>query len=153
VEEAGTVALLRAEDLVIGQEIHLGRYTVTTKEIVEFGRQWDPQSFHVDTEAAAEGYFGEVIASGLHTLGVLQRLAVLGVYQHWDVIAGRRIRSIELTAPVTDGTTLVGTLVVEEISNRGPERALIAVHGRLHSADGRPVLDAIFEMYLRRTAS
>ena len=147
------MALLRAEDLIIGEEIDLGRYTVTTDEIVEFGRQWDPQSFHVDTEAAADSYFGEVIASGLHTLGVLQRLAVLAAYQHWDVIAGRRIRSIELTAPVTDGTTLVGTLVVEEISNRGSERALVAVRGRLHSADGRPVLDAVFEMYLRRTTT
>ncbi|MFG1926034.1 MaoC/PaaZ C-terminal domain-containing protein [Cryptosporangium sp. NPDC048952] len=145
------MALLRAEDLTIGLEIDLGSYTVTTDEIVAFARQWDPQSFHVDVEAAADSYFGEVIASGLHTLGVLQRLAVLGVYQHWDVIAGRRIRSIELTAPVTGGTTLTGTLVVEEITNRGPERALIAVRGRLHTAD-RPVLDAVFEMYLRRTA-
>ncbi|GAA0274499.1 MaoC/PaaZ C-terminal domain-containing protein [Cryptosporangium japonicum] len=146
------MALLRAEDLTIGLEIDLGSYTVTADEIVEFARQWDPQSFHVDPSAAADSYFGEVIASGLHTLGVLQRLAVLGAYEHWDVIAGRRIRSIELTAPVTDGTTLTGSLVVEEVTARGPERALVAVRGRLVRSDNRPVLDAVFEMYLRRTS-
>ncbi|WP_205751958.1 MaoC/PaaZ C-terminal domain-containing protein [Cryptosporangium phraense] len=145
------MGLLRAEDLTVGAEAALGRYTVTADEIVEFGRQWDPQTFHVDPVAAADSYFGEVIASGLHTLGVLQRLAVLGVYQHWDVIAGRRIRSIELTAPVTGGMTLAGTLTVESVEPRGPERALVTVRGRLRdAADERPVLEAVFEMYLRR---
>ncbi|MFI5954019.1 MaoC/PaaZ C-terminal domain-containing protein [Cryptosporangium sp. NPDC051539] len=146
------MALLRAEDLTIGVEIPLGQYTVASDEIIAFGRQWDPQSFHVDPEAAAGSYFGEVIASGLHTLGVLQRLAVLGVYEHWDVIAGRRIRGIELTAPVTGGTTLLGSLTVESVEPRGPERALVTVRGALRTPQDRPVLEAVFEMYLRRSA-
>ena len=47
---------------------------------------------------AAEGFFGGVIASGMHSLAIYQRLAVLGAYRHWWVVAGRHY------APITDET-------------------------------------------------
>jgi acyl dehydratase len=40
--------LIYFEDVRIGQTHRFGHYVVTAEEIVEYARQFDPQSFHVD---------------------------------------------------------------------------------------------------------
>ncbi|GAA1848921.1 MaoC family dehydratase [Pseudonocardia ailaonensis] len=141
--------LLRAEELPVGTPIELGAYTVTRDEIVEFARAWDPQDFHVDEEVAAAGRFGGLIASGIQTLGVYQRLAVLGALRHWDVVAGRTLREIQLPAPVRPGMTLHGVLVVEEVAPTRPDMALVTQRGTL-TADGRLRMELVCETYVRR---
>lgn len=58
------------EDLVIGETEELGSYTFTPEDIVGFARQFDPQRFHVDAEAAKDSLFGALCASGWHTASV-----------------------------------------------------------------------------------
>jgi acyl dehydratase len=145
------VSMSYAEDLEakIGSSIHLGAYTPTHDEIIEFASQWDPQDFHVDPRAAATGYFGELIASGIHTLAIFERLAVLGAYRHWAVIAGRRISAIEFTAPVTGGLTLQGSLVIDRIEHVKADRAIVACCGTL-TAGSTQIMTLATETYLRR---
>ena len=141
--------LLRAEDLAIGELLDLGEYTVSKREILDFAGQWDPQPFLVDEGLAAQGYFGGVIASGMHTVSVFQRLAVLGAYRHWDLIAGRAIRDIQLLRPVRPGTVLQGSLTVERVSMTHPDRALVTKVGQLH--DGvSSAMTIELEAYIRR---
>jgi len=64
------------EDLDIGETYETGGYTVTKEEIIEFAEQFDPQPFHLDEEAAQDSMFGELVASGLHTLCLFVRLFV-----------------------------------------------------------------------------
>jgi acyl dehydratase len=45
--------LVYFEDVEVGEVHRFGRYAVTKEEIVEYARQFDPQPFHVDEEAAA----------------------------------------------------------------------------------------------------
>ena len=40
------------EDVVIGTRRDLGSYTFTEEEIIRFGQKYDPQTFHIDPEAA-----------------------------------------------------------------------------------------------------
>ena len=58
---------LHFEDFEPGQVYELGTRAVTESEIVAFAREWDPQPFHIDPEAAKESVFGGLIASGWHT--------------------------------------------------------------------------------------
>ena len=95
--------LLYAEDLPVGSTVELGSHAVTLEEMLEFARQWDPQGFHTDPEVAAAGHFGEVIASGIHTLGIYQRLSVEGAVGRWAVIAGRRVVLVDDS--IVRGTT------------------------------------------------
>jgi acyl dehydratase len=141
--------LAHAEDLVVGTLHRLGEHEVSTEEIVAFARQWDPQPFHVDAEAARSGAFGELIGSGLHSMGILQRLTVEGVLRHWAVVAGRRIGDIELTAPLTGGLVVTGTVEVLRVELQ-PERGrgLVVTRGRLVGG-GRTLLEARFETYVR----
>ena len=62
------------EDYVPGSVHAFGTIRVAQSEIVAFARQFDPQSFHTDPEAAAGGPFGGLIASGWHTAAMMMRL-------------------------------------------------------------------------------
>ena len=41
------------EDLPVGRVLALGSVTVEREEVLAFARQYDPQPFHLDDEAAA----------------------------------------------------------------------------------------------------
>ncbi|MEI9982908.1 MAG: MaoC/PaaZ C-terminal domain-containing protein [Aliidongia sp.] len=64
------------EDLVIGTRTELGSHSFTEAEIIDFARKFDPQSFHVDPAAAANGPYGGLIASGWHTASTWMKLRI-----------------------------------------------------------------------------
>lgn len=140
---------LFAEDLVIGTVIDLGDYTMNYEEIIDFAQKWDPQSFHTDDVAARSGQFGGIIASGLHTLSVFHRLAVLGAYDQWAIVAGRSLREVQMPRPVRPGMTLRGKLTIQSVDFNRPHRALVTKLGQL-THQGEPVLTLATDTYLRR---
>ena len=68
--------MLYAEDLREGQEFPFGSYSMVEDEMLAFARQYDPIPIHTDPAAAAASPFGGLIASGLHTMAIYQRLIV-----------------------------------------------------------------------------
>ena len=66
--------LLHCEDFPVGEVIVFGDRIVTQEEIIAFAREWDPQPFHLDAEAAKDSQIGELIASGWHTGSLVMRM-------------------------------------------------------------------------------
>jgi acyl dehydratase len=64
------------DDLVAGDTEELGAYTFTADGIIRFARQFDPQRFHVDPEAAKHSLFGDLCASGWHTASIWMKLMI-----------------------------------------------------------------------------
>ncbi len=64
------------EDFVVGETVEFGDYLVTEAEILEFAGKYDPQSFHLDHEAAAKSHFGGLVASGWMTCSIMMRMYV-----------------------------------------------------------------------------
>jgi acyl dehydratase len=64
------------EDIEVGRRVEIGRHTFTAKEIKAFAQLYDPQSFHLDEEAAARTHFGRLCASGWHTAAVCMRFLI-----------------------------------------------------------------------------
>lgn len=64
--------IMAADDPASGDRVELGHITLRQEEILAFPEQWDPQWFHTDPDAAAGRHHGGAIASGIHTLAVLQ---------------------------------------------------------------------------------
>jgi acyl dehydratase len=62
------------DDIKVGDRRELGSYTFTADEIKRFARQFDPQPFHLDEEAAKQSHFGGLVASGWHTASVFMKL-------------------------------------------------------------------------------
>ncbi len=129
------------EDFAAGQVYELGSRTVTEEEIVDFARQWDPQPFHVDPEAAKESVFGGLIASGWQTGAIWMRLyvdAMLGAAAH----GSPGIEELRWLAPVRPGDTLSGRLTILEAtpSATKPDRGTIRIRGEMVNQDGVTVM-------------
>jgi acyl dehydratase len=139
--------VLYAEDLEVGQTGDLGSYEVTSQEMVGFADQWDPQLFHTDPAIAQATIFGAVIASGIYTLAVFQRLAVLAVYRNLAVVAGRAIRNATFLHPVVAGDVLHGSLTVTRMTSSRQGRVLVFQRGVL-ATSAATVLTVDVEAYV-----
>ncbi|WP_446663605.1 MaoC/PaaZ C-terminal domain-containing protein [Flexivirga sp. B27] len=141
--------LLPAEALPIGREIDCGSYEVTESAIRDFATEWDPQYFHVDPARAADSDFGGLIASGLHTMSIYQRLVVTAVYQRYDVVAGRNFRQVRFLRPVRAGDVLTCTAIVRSVEPDKPGRCTVIVEGRLHNQHEKSVLELELDCVVR----
>ena len=62
------------DDLVVGEVRESGEHVVDLDALVAFAREYDPQYFHADPDAARGSVFGEVIASGIYTMALWRKL-------------------------------------------------------------------------------
>jgi acyl dehydratase len=141
---------LVAEEIETRTELDLGEYFLSSDDVIEFATKWDPQAMHTDPVAAVDTSFGGLIASGIHTLSVFQRLVVLGLYSQWDLFAGRRLTEVRFLRPVFADSILRGTAIIDSVEFNHPDRALVTVRGWVSVADVR-VLDLTCETYVNRT--
>ncbi|KQY58217.1 hypothetical protein ASD11_00665 [Aeromicrobium sp. Root495] len=131
---------LHGDDLAVGDWIELGPRTVPLEEILEFGRRWDPLPIHTDLVAAAASVFGEVVASGIHTLALYSVMASQDFMQRLALVAGKGIDRMRLPSPVRPGATLSLRIEVTGLRDHG-STADVATHGVMTDDDGRVVLD------------
>ena len=94
------------EDFRVGDSSEMGRHTFTEEEILAFGRQFDPQTFHADSAAAQDSVFGGLIASGWHTCAVGMRLMVESYLQKTVSLGSPGVDTIRWLKPVRPGDTL-----------------------------------------------
>lgn len=104
-----------------------GPVSVSEAEIIAFARQFDPQAIHTDPEAAANGPFGGLIASGWHTAGLMMRLLATHFLSHRNSIASPGIDELRWRAPVRPGDQLrVRVRVTEATRSRSkPDRGMV----------------------------
>ncbi len=140
---------LYGDDLEVGSVYSFGEYEVTRDELVDFARHWDPQDFHIDAAAAADGAFGGLIASGVHTLAINQRLTVEAVFRHWNVIAGRSLDDVLFLRPVRAGDVLSGQAEITRVElEPARRRAFVTVAMTVTNQDGRQVLTSSTDLYV-----
>ena len=94
------------DDYEVGQKFDLGSTSFTADEIVDFGRQYDPQSFHVDAAAAGQSMFGGLIASGWHVTAKLMRLFVDNYVDQRTALGSPGVDEVRWLKPVRPGDTL-----------------------------------------------
>jgi len=94
------------EDFKVGERSEMGRHTFGADEIVAFAKQFDPQHFHTDPQAARASAFGGLIASGWHTCAVGMRLMVDQYIGRTVSLGSPGIEDIRWLKPVRAGDTL-----------------------------------------------
>jgi acyl dehydratase len=115
------------EDFEIGQRFETGSATVSEADIIAFARQFDPQYYHVDPEAAKKSAFGGLIASGFHTLSLSMRLFFdLDIWPE-AMIASPGIENVRFLKPMRPGDTIRCAAEVVEIkaSTSKPDRGVV----------------------------
>jgi acyl dehydratase len=119
------------EDATVGATATHGSYEVTREEIVAFGRQYDPQPFHTDAEAARESTFGGLVASGWHTAAATMRLLVDGMFAGSGALGAVGVDELRWPTPVRPGDRLsVATEVVGTEPDYRPGVGLVSVRVR-----------------------
>ena len=94
------------DDYEVGQKFELGSTSFTADEIVDFATKYDPQSFHVDAQAAAKSMFGGLIASGWHVNAKLMRLFVDNYVDQRTALGSPGVDEIRWLKPVRPGDRL-----------------------------------------------
>ncbi len=72
------LALRYLDDLQAGERFTSAEQLIDEVQIKAFATQFDPQPFHIDSEAAKTTLFGGLAASGWHTAAITMRLLVGG---------------------------------------------------------------------------
>jgi acyl dehydratase len=142
------------EDLQVGDKFRTAEQTVTADEIVAFGRQYDPQTFHTDAVAAQGTLFGQLVASGWHTAAVSMRLMVEGEMALDGGVIGQGIDELRWPRPVLPGDRLRVITEVEknEPSANRPERGVLKLRCRTFNQHGKVVQDMVATLLIARRA-
>ena len=147
--------MLYFEDFAVGSRRELGSYLVTEEEILGFARQYDPQPFHIDKEAAAKSIYGGLISSGWMTCSIMMRLLVLSTVGKSASMGSPGVDEIPWLKPVCAGDTL--TVVLNVLDSRPsqskPDRGV--VHTQWEATNQRGELVCTVKgmgMYGRRPA-
>lgn len=107
------------EDFEPGRSIDVGSRTISEQEIMDFARQFDPQPFHVDRQAAAQSIYGGIIASGWHTCSLMMRMMFDGFLRDSSSLGSPGVDEIRWVKPVRAGDTLSVTTTTLEARRSG----------------------------------
>jgi acyl dehydratase len=119
---------LYLDDFHVGQRFTSGTHIIDAAQIRAFARQFDPQPFHLDDEAAKRSLFAGLVASGWHTAAITMRLQV----ESGLPIAGGIVGiggEMNWPRPTRPGDVLRVVSEVEEVipSRSRPDRGVVRV--------------------------
>ena len=128
--------LLHFEDFPVGEVLEFGNYTVTAEEIVEFAREFDPQPFHIDEEAAKASLLGGLSASGWHVCAIIMRMMVDGYYGRTASMGSTGIDEMKWLKPVRPGDRLScrRTTLEARVSAKRPEMGIVRLRYEIFDA-------------------
>jgi acyl dehydratase len=151
------------EDRQIGETTDVGRHTFTRDEIIGFARQFDPQPFHLDEEAAKRSLFGALCASGWQTAAFFVRGAVTTRQKASEAARAQGVtlaaygpspgfRNIYWLKPVFVGDTIeyrTGVSDKVDLKSR-PARGLLVNEGQGRNQHGDVVFAITTQMLVER---
>lgn len=115
------------EDYAPGLVVDCGTFTIDEQAIIAFGKEYDPQPFHVDPAAAVSSPVGGLIASGWQTCGLAMRLLVEHFISGETALGSSGIDELRWPRPVRPGDTLSVRVTVTGArrSRSKPDRGIV----------------------------
>ncbi len=130
------------EDFPVGVRRKLGSKLVDEDEVIRFATEFDPQPFHIDKEAAAQSFYGGVIASGWHTCSMTMRIMVDNYLIDAASLGSPGIDELRWLRPVRPGDTLTVYSTVQEMvpSKSKPDRGVLTTLSEVENQAGEVVM-------------
>jgi acyl dehydratase len=134
---------MKFADFQLGQIIEAGPYTLCEAELLAFATAWDPQWFHTDPDAAAQGPHGSLIASGWQTCAIAMRLAVQAALDGSESFASPGLAYVKWKHPVRagDALRLHATVLETRRSASQPQLGILRWRWQLFNQRDAEVLD------------
>jgi acyl dehydratase len=144
---------LYLEDLQVGQRFVTATRKLDAEEIKAYAREFDPQPFHLDDEAAKDTLFGGLAASGWHTAAITMRLMVDSGLPLAGGILGVG-GEISWPKPTRPGDILQVVSEIEEVtpSRSRPDRGMVRVRNETRNQRGEIVQVLIAKLVVPRRA-
>jgi acyl dehydratase len=140
------------EDFRPGDRFESRALTVTETLIVEFGRFYDHQVFHVDAEAAKRTVYGGLIASGLQTIALTFKLFLETGALAAASLGSPGLDEIRWRTPVRPGDILrmVADVIEARPSTSKPDRGIVRLRYTTYNQRDETVMSLIGNQLLRR---
>jgi acyl dehydratase len=125
-----TLARRSFEDYEEGTVYEFGAVTVDEADIIRFAREFDPQPFHTDPDAADQWHFGGLIASGWHTSSLAMRLLVDHFLPITASLGSPGVDELRWPRPLLPGDVLSLRVTILEArrSTSKPDRGFMRTH-------------------------
>jgi acyl dehydratase len=140
------------DEFQVGETFATEPFVLGEDEIISFARAYDPQPFHVDTEAAKGSAYGGLIASGFQTTAIgFGQFARLGLIVE-SSMGGPGLDEVRWLAPVRPGDRLDTVVEVVEArpSRRNNDRGIVRFGFTINNQDGKTVCTFITNSILKR---
>jgi acyl dehydratase len=140
------------EDYSVGQIYNTGRLKIDANQIKAFARQFDPQPFHLDEEAAKNSVFRGLAASGWHTAALTMRLMADGEFKPAGGIIGVGFDELSWQRPVRPGDELYAKSEILEVrpSKSRNDRGLIRVRTTTYNQNDEAVQSFVGNLIVPR---
>ena len=115
------------DDFHVGESFETEPNFISKDEIIDFASKYDPQSFHLDEDAAKNGPFGRLTSSGFMTLGKsFTQIFNTNVF-NGSSMGAWGLDELRWTKPVYPGDTLKTRVEVLEkkISSKNPIKGTV----------------------------
>ncbi len=139
------------DDIEVGEVLMSGPYPMSRAEIVEFAGRYDPRPFHLHEAARERSLFGALVASGIHTVAVWNRLR-LEPKGGLEMLAGLGFDELRYAVPVRPGDrlSLTATCIEKEASSSKPDRGVMRFHQSLRNQAGAEVRALVLTLMVAR---
>jgi acyl dehydratase len=134
--------MLYFEDFKVGETSEMGRRVVDRDEVIAFARDFDPQPFHTDEEAARASMFGGLIASGWHTVSMVMRMMCDSYLLQSASLGSPGVDHVKWLKPVRPGDTIraVRTVLEARVSKSKPDVGIVKTRWDVYNQADEPVM-------------
>lgn len=133
---------LYLEDFAPGQVRESPPRTLSKDEIIAFARDYDPQPFHTDEQAARHTVYGGLIASGWQTVAIMMRLLWDTFLKDTSSLGSPGSDEIRWLKPVRPGDTLRARFTIVDVtpSRSKPDRGIVRTFTEMLNQHGETVM-------------
>jgi acyl dehydratase len=143
--------LLYLDDLYVGRRFISATHALDERQIVAFAREFDPQPFHTDPEAAKGTLFRGLAASGWQTAAITMRLQVDGGLPIAGGIVGLGGEVGWPTATRPGDVLHVESEILEVVPSRSrPDRGTVTLLSETRNQRGEIVQTATIKLLVPR---
>jgi len=132
------------QDIQPGEQFETGRLSLSKQDILAFAAEFDPQPYHLDSDAAANSIFGGLCASGWQVAALMMRLLTDALHGQAIPVQGvSAVPAMRWKMPVFANDTLSARVTVtgREASSRLSGAGSLDLDVIVFNQDSKPVIE------------